>query len=140
MVFFSSRRRHTSCALVTGVHTCALPIFRCSFPSSPRLIPLGRNFDLFAPYSVIMEVECTDVQVISSTEVSHLYYSLLSAHYCEELLSMYSHLNTIGYRITPLEFFVPFSIFTILHPPIYYFPTRSETLRVVKECDSKCRP
>src|SRR3546814_18239885 len=26
MCFFSSRRRHTSCALVTGVQTCALPI------------------------------------------------------------------------------------------------------------------
>src|SRR3546814_10321454 len=26
--FFSSRRRHTSCALVTGVQTCALPISR----------------------------------------------------------------------------------------------------------------
>src|SRR3546814_13925970 len=26
--FFSSRRRHTRCALVTGVQTCALPIFR----------------------------------------------------------------------------------------------------------------
>src|SRR3546814_5229265 len=26
MFFFSSRRRHTSCALVTGVQTCALPI------------------------------------------------------------------------------------------------------------------
>src|SRR3546814_5844706 len=25
--FFSSKRRHTSCALVTGVQTCALPIF-----------------------------------------------------------------------------------------------------------------
>src|SRR3546814_1822222 len=25
-VFFSSRRRHTGCALVTGVQTCALPI------------------------------------------------------------------------------------------------------------------
>src|SRR3546814_5758582 len=25
-VFFSGRRRHTSCALVTGVQTCALPI------------------------------------------------------------------------------------------------------------------
>src|SRR3546814_2052415 len=24
--FFSSRRRHTICALVTGVHTCALPL------------------------------------------------------------------------------------------------------------------
>src|SRR3546814_19684878 len=27
MLFFSSRRRHTICALVTGVQTCALPIF-----------------------------------------------------------------------------------------------------------------
>src|SRR3546814_14299809 len=30
LFFFSSRRRHTRCALVTGVQTCALPI------SSPR--------------------------------------------------------------------------------------------------------
>src|SRR3546814_4203464 len=28
--FFSSRRRHTRCALVTGVQTCALPIFGSS--------------------------------------------------------------------------------------------------------------
>src|SRR3546814_18490652 len=28
MFFFSSRRRHTRCALVTGVQTCALPICR----------------------------------------------------------------------------------------------------------------
>src|SRR3546814_7291572 len=38
LLFFSSRRRHTRCALVTGVQTCALPIFKvirengnCSF-------------------------------------------------------------------------------------------------------------
>src|SRR3546814_3594610 len=34
--FFSSRRRHTRCALVTGVQTCALPIYLglpCSAPS-----------------------------------------------------------------------------------------------------------
>src|SRR3546814_8790335 len=29
-VFFSSRRRHTRCALVTGVQTCAIPIFLSS--------------------------------------------------------------------------------------------------------------
>src|SRR3546814_2895980 len=29
--FFSSRRRHTRCALVTGVQTCALPICRRRF-------------------------------------------------------------------------------------------------------------
>src|SRR3546814_5037225 len=27
LFFFSSSRRHTRCALVTGVQTCALPIF-----------------------------------------------------------------------------------------------------------------
>src|SRR3546814_21136084 len=31
--FFSSRRRHTRCALVTGVQTCALPICRVRRPS-----------------------------------------------------------------------------------------------------------
>src|SRR3546814_4399620 len=47
--FFSSRRRHTRCALVTGVQTCALPILRPLDPDlladmeffgqAPRMIP-----------------------------------------------------------------------------------------------------
>src|SRR3546814_19600592 len=38
MLFFvSSRRRHTRCALVTGVQTCALPIFR--LPGCPIIFP-----------------------------------------------------------------------------------------------------
>src|SRR3546814_16844659 len=28
LCFFASRRRHTRCALVTGVQTCALPIYK----------------------------------------------------------------------------------------------------------------
>src|SRR3546814_4334511 len=36
-VFFSSRRRHTRCALVTGVQTCALPISAAlEFAAQPR--------------------------------------------------------------------------------------------------------
>src|SRR3546814_14243008 len=35
--FFSSRRRHTRCALVTGVQTCALPIYQ---PDDPARIAL----------------------------------------------------------------------------------------------------
>src|SRR3546814_10835488 len=31
LFFFSSRRRHTRCALVTGVQTCALPISLTGF-------------------------------------------------------------------------------------------------------------
>src|SRR3546814_6118375 len=33
--FFSSRSRHTRCALVTGVQTCALPIFHAHFGAEP---------------------------------------------------------------------------------------------------------
>src|SRR3546814_2932605 len=36
--FFSSRRRHTRCALVTGVQTCALPI--CEFAIRGGIVDL----------------------------------------------------------------------------------------------------
>src|SRR3546814_10264498 len=51
--FFSSRRRHTICALVTGVQTCALPIFsgasddatRNHAPNTPRIDTAGNRRD-----------------------------------------------------------------------------------------------
>src|SRR3546814_7097158 len=41
LFFFSSRRRHTRCALVTGVQTCALPI-SVGFMFRKGLEPLQR--------------------------------------------------------------------------------------------------
>src|SRR3546814_20094994 len=41
--FFSSRRRHTRCALVTGVQTCALPIFEESIAAGERDRRLQEN-------------------------------------------------------------------------------------------------
>src|SRR3546814_562749 len=38
--FFSSRRRHTRCAVVTGVQTCALPIY--AFVTVPTMSPLRK--------------------------------------------------------------------------------------------------
>src|SRR3546814_6460929 len=50
--FFSSRRRHTRCALVTGVQTCALPIslsdplnIRCSNRCAKPVLPWGSFLD-----------------------------------------------------------------------------------------------
>src|SRR3546814_12279475 len=37
--FFSSSRRHTRCALVTGVQTCALPIY----PAGARALPQSQR-------------------------------------------------------------------------------------------------
>src|SRR3546814_13265974 len=43
--FFSSRRRHTSCALVTGVQTCALPIL--ILQQKPETIADFKKLDRF---------------------------------------------------------------------------------------------
>src|SRR3546814_18197555 len=48
LFFFSSRRRHTRCALVTGVQTCALPIL----PADRRRLSLDavrRTFEVAGP-------------------------------------------------------------------------------------------
>src|SRR3546814_17870377 len=64
--FFSSRRRHTMCALVTGVQTCALPILWGSgLPDTPRY---GQyELDLFAGYA-------TEVAPGTSLDVGATYY------------------------------------------------------------------
>src|SRR3546814_8174756 len=43
LFFFSSRRRHTRCALVTGVQTCALPISALP-PAPPTPTTVIRGF------------------------------------------------------------------------------------------------
>src|SRR3546814_736973 len=45
MFFFSSRRRHTRCALVTGVQTCALPIW-LGIPGGLADLSLLENIEL----------------------------------------------------------------------------------------------
>src|SRR3546814_9918945 len=59
--FFSSRRRHTRCALVTGVQTCALPIWRRFKGSLADLeavkdavtLPVLRKDFIATPYQVL---------------------------------------------------------------------------------------
>src|SRR3546814_1843303 len=48
--FFSSRRRHTRCALVTGVQTCALPIFVIEGEMWPGEARLEGPFGEFTGY------------------------------------------------------------------------------------------
>src|SRR3546814_20134786 len=53
MFFFSSRRRHTMCALVTGVQTCALPISSlCPVTGQPDFAHLVIDY---APGETIVE-------------------------------------------------------------------------------------
>src|SRR3546814_4528079 len=43
LFFLSSRRRHTRCALVTGVQTCALPIYRLTSSNDPEIQKILEN-------------------------------------------------------------------------------------------------
>src|SRR3546814_8139064 len=43
LFFFSSRRRHTRCALVTGVQTCALPILAATWLTVPPFLAGTRS-------------------------------------------------------------------------------------------------
>src|SRR3546814_9921590 len=65
--FFSSRRRHTSCALVTGGQTWALPIFAfdlrkdmpySSYDDFDFGVPVGKTGDVYDRYLVrVMEMK-----------------------------------------------------------------------------------
>src|SRR3546814_3685904 len=76
--FFSSRRRHTRCALVTGVQTCALPI-SCSpslsvggYAGCDGLVPAGeRGRKLRGEVEDVLAV-AVRVVVASQGQVEHV--------------------------------------------------------------------
>src|SRR3546814_10109569 len=65
LFFFSSRRRHTRCALVTGVQTCALPIY----PSAWRKLYLSHGV-FFAPKEGVNFVNFGPVMTASQMEIA----------------------------------------------------------------------
>src|SRR3546814_4376788 len=64
LFFFSSRRRHTRCALVTGVQTCALPIYRAGGINTPGFSAVLAPFQYFGPQKV------NDVEIGAKTQWS----------------------------------------------------------------------
>src|SRR3546814_10385524 len=70
--FFSSRRRHTRCALVTGVQTCALPIygavvFRDGAIKGINIAAMLRNISTAAIDQSFDEAATTDFAELSGT-------------------------------------------------------------------------
>src|SRR3546814_4796106 len=71
LFFFSSRRRHTRCALVTGVQTCALPIChtrrREYLPARDRRIPVPASR---RPPDADGQAQCKWHQLVHSLSVA----------------------------------------------------------------------
>src|SRR3546814_6473694 len=55
--FFSSRRRHTRCALVTGVQTCALPIFIVTTDNFYRSTTRGYEGEIWCKFTLARPFE-----------------------------------------------------------------------------------
>src|SRR3546814_13501044 len=53
--FFSSRRRHTRCALVTGVQTCALPIWELPADLTAQQLQFVESLDVI--YTVLHDAD-----------------------------------------------------------------------------------
>src|SRR3546814_5804508 len=79
--FFSSRRRHTRCALVTGVQTCALPIFIKSRKNGGTLLLLAAAAMHVMGASVSAQ-ETPDFEAIRSvdTDIAAIGYRLATAN------------------------------------------------------------
>src|SRR3546814_4551354 len=64
--FFSSRRRHTSCALVTGVQTCALPIlpvFDWIMPNAYMIADSNHGFKMTGVGKLVAKILAGDNKV-----------------------------------------------------------------------------
>src|SRR3546814_1084771 len=81
MLFFSSRRLHTRCALVTGVQTCALPSYFINAELvrlGRAMIPMGRAVDtvqlargLFPGAQVNLDALCRRFAIDNSARSKH---------------------------------------------------------------------
>src|SRR3546814_20127074 len=71
--FFSSRRRHTRCALVTGVQTCALPIY---FGSGWTWLvkKSDGSLDIVNTSNAATPLTTSDVALLTCAVWEHAYY------------------------------------------------------------------
>src|SRR3546814_19654347 len=107
--FFSSRRRHTRCALVTGVQTCALPIY----PVAGQGLNLGFR-DVAALTEVLVEgmrigLDLGDPQVLKRYDRWRSLDNLMVSGVSDSVIRLFG------------------------------LPGGSEERRVGKECVSTCR-
>src|SRR3546814_20281399 len=125
-VFFSSRRRHTSCALVTGVQTCALPSSALGIFGVGNLGAAVTNFA--APFLVLAYGRETTAQIYAVVLVAMAvaFYEIGRAS-CRESVCQYVYISVVALslQITILLSFIALlacsSISIISYKHYYYF-------------------
>src|SRR3546814_19681765 len=104
LFFFSSRRRHTRCALVTGVQTCALPISDldyegCGLPANQNsAVGLTRLFNNIRAAAGLGPIPVIPMDGCSTLDANLNYASHIEGTFNEDSLSW-----RVGVDVKPAE-------------------------------------
>src|SRR3546814_18651970 len=134
MFFCSSRRRHTRCALVTGVQTCALPIYRrvAEIHFEAQYVPDYHSVEEFA--TALRAVgEPMRGKPVSELSVGQMLDGLFAITSDFDMQTQ-PHLLLLQKTMVMVEGVAP-----MLNPKINMWDVRSEARRVGKACVSRCR-
>src|SRR3546814_1209235 len=104
--FFSSRRRHTRCALVTGVQTCALPIFNKVAEGRPHIVDRIKDGDVQLIFNTTEGWQSLqDSQSIRASALAGdiAYYTTAAGSRSEEHTSELQSLMRISYAVFCLK-------------------------------------
>src|SRR3546814_18605618 len=127
VLFFSSRRRHTRCALVTGVQTCALPIFPLLAYQGPRAALLRAAAAVVGALQLAL--------LLAYAGFTPLHWGLFALLAAAEQWLAWRERSLAVVPTTSLAL----SILLLALWPDALASWRSEERRVGKECVSKCR-
>src|SRR3546814_15375854 len=112
--FFSSRRRHTRCALVTGVQTCALPIFAAARGEAEAA-----------------RVDAAQARLMLTTGIAAAYTDLAAQHEALDVAEEALRVRAASAKLSADR--------TRAGLDTRASASRSEERRVGKECVSTCR-
>src|SRR3546814_8986384 len=97
--FFSSRRRHTRCALVTGVQTCALPISN----QAPSAILALADGTIFKGVSIGADGYCV-AEIVFNTAMTGYQEILTDPSYSGQIVTLtYPHIGNTGINDEDVE-------------------------------------
>src|SRR3546814_8809265 len=138
--FFSSRRRHTRCALVTGVQTCALPILKRFFEKAKELnVNSGRIGDneLWVRYADEMGFLNIAGSYSGAGATEDRVFESNKRNFTPKIIQLRNHASTAIYTLANEINWGRNPNFIRLETENYEL--RSEEQRVGKECVSTCR-
>src|SRR3546814_16441328 len=111
--FFSSRRRHTRCALVTGVQTCALPISARPPTAGFRDQMADRMLEPLSG-QIVSQIDLHDHRETGKKKAVCMPFAEIGRASCRERVCQYVYISVVAVSLSKKSFLLLF-FFLIFH-------------------------